>query len=266
MAVYKAPIKDIQFVLNEVIDVSKLAKLPGYEDATPDTIHAIVEEAAKLCENVLFPLNRTGDEEGCHYENGVVRTPKGFKEAYKQFAEGGWTGITCDPEFGGQGLPATVGFALQEMFTASNQAFAMYPGLSHGAYEALSRHGSDELKKRYLPKLVDGTWSGTMNLTEPHCGTDLGLLRTKAEPQADGSYSITGTKIFISAGEHDLSENIIHLVLARLPDAPDGTKGISLFIVPKFLVNADGSVGARNGVRLRRDRAQDGHPRPTRPA
>ena len=249
MAVYKAPIKDIQFVLNEVIDVAKLAKLPGYEDATPDTIHAIVEEAAKLCENVLFPLNRTGDEEGCHYENGVVRTPKGFKEAYKQFAEGGWTGITCDPEFGGQGLPATVGFALQEMFTAANQAFAMYPGLSHGAYEALSRHGSEELKKRYLPKLADGTWSGTMCLTEPHCGTDLGMLRTKAEPQADGSYSITGTKIFISAGEHDLTENIVHLVLARLPDAPGGTKGISLFIVPKFLPKADGSVGERNGIR-----------------
>ena len=249
MAVYKAPIKDIQFVLNEVIDVAKLAKLPGYEDATPDTIHAIVEEAAKLCENVLFPLNRTGDEEGCHYENGVVRTPKGFKEAYKQFAEGGWTGITCDPEFGGQGLPATVGFALQEMFTAANQAFAMYPGLSHGAYEALSRHGSAQLKKRYLPKLADGTWSGTMCLTEPHCGTDLGMLRTKAEPQADGSYSITGTKIFISAGEHDLTENIIHLVLARLPDAPGGTKGISLFIVPKFLPKADGSVGERNGIR-----------------
>ena len=249
MAVYKAPIKDIQFVLNEVIDVAKLAKLPGYEDATPDTIHAIVEEAAKLCENVLLPLNRTGDEEGCHYENGVVRTPKGFKEAYKQFAEGGWTGITCDPEFGGQGLPATVGFALQEMFTAANQAFAMYPGLSHGAYEALSRHGSEELKKRYLPKLADGTWSGTMCLTEPHCGTDLGMLRTKAEPQADGSYSITGTKIFISAGEHDLTENIVHLVLARLPDAPGGTKGISLFIVPKFLPKADGSVGERNGIR-----------------
>ena len=249
MAVYKAPIKDIQFVLNEVIDVAKLAKMPGYEDATPDTIHAIVEEAAKLCENVLFPLNRTGDEEGCHYENGVVRTPKGFKEAYKQFAEGGWTGITCDPEFGGQGLPATVGFALQEMFTAANQAFAMYPGLSHGAYEALSRHGSEELKKRYLPKLADVTWSGTMCLTEPHCGTDLGMLRTKAEPQADGSYSITGTKIFISAGEHDLTENIVHLVLARLPDAPGGTKGISLFIVPKFLPKADGSVGERNGIR-----------------
>ena len=180
MAVYKAPVKDIQFVLNEVLDVASLAKLPGYEDATPDTIQAIVEEAGKLCENVLFPLNRSGDEEGCHYENGVVRTPKGFKEAYQQFREGGWTAVTCDPEYGGQGLPATVGFALQEMFTASNQAFSMYPGLSHGAYEALSRHGSDELKKLYLPKLTDGTWSGTMCLTEPHCGTDLGMLRTKA--------------------------------------------------------------------------------------
>ena len=228
MAVYKAPLKDIQFVLNEVLDVSQLAKLPGYEDATPDTIHAIIEEAAKLCENVLFPLNRTGDEEGCTYENGVVRTPKGFKHAYDMFREGGWTAVTCDPEWGGQGLPATVGFALQEMFTASNQAFAMYPGLSHGAYEALSRHGSDELKKRYLPKLADGTWSGTMCLTEPHCGTDLGMLRTKAEPQADGSYAITGTKIFITAGEHDLTDNIVHLVLARLPDAPAGVKGISL--------------------------------------
>src|SRR5215213_4546783 len=249
MAVYKAPVKDIQFVLNEVLDVSSLAKLPGYEDATPDTIQAIVEEAAKLCENVLFPLNRSGDEEGCTYENGVVRTPKGFKHAYDMFREGGWTAMTCDPEYGGQGLPATVGFAVQEMFTASNQAFAMYPGLSHGAYEALSRHGSDELKKKYLPKLTDGTWTGTMCLTEPHCGTDLGMLRTKAEPQADGSYSITGTKIFISAGEHDLAENILHLVLARLPDAPGGTKGISLFLVPKFIPKADGSVGERNGIR-----------------
>ncbi|WP_428664552.1 acyl-CoA dehydrogenase C-terminal domain-containing protein [Reyranella sp.] len=249
MAVYKAPVKDIQFVLNEVLDVSSLAKLPGYEDATPDTIQAIVEEAGKLCENVLFPLNRTGDEEGCHYENGVVRTPKGFKEAYDQFREGGWTAVTCDPEYGGQGLPATVGFALQEMFTASNQAFSMYPGLSHGAYEALARHGSDELKKRYLPKLTDGTWSGTMCLTEPHCGTDLGMLRTKAEQQADGSWSITGTKIFISAGEHDLTENILHLVLARPEGAPGGTRGISLFLVPKFLPKADGSVGERNGIR-----------------
>jgi alkylation response protein AidB-like acyl-CoA dehydrogenase len=253
MAVYKAPLKDINFVLNEVLDVAKLAELPGYQDATPDTIQAILEEAAKLCENVLFPLNRTGDEEGCTYENGVVRTPKGFKQAYDMFREGGWTSVTCDPEYGGQGLPATVGFALEELFTASNQAFAMYPGLSHGVYEALSRHGSDELKKTYLPKLTEGTWTGTMCLTEPHCGTDLGMLRTRAEPQADGSYSITGTKIFISAGEHDLSDNIIHLVLARLPDAPGGTKGISLFLVPKFLPKTDGngqvSAGERNGIR-----------------
>ena len=249
MAVYKAPLKDIQFVMNEVLDVSSLSRLPGYEDATPDTIHAILEEAAKLCENVLFPLNRSGDEEGCTYENGVVRTPKGFKEAYAQFREGGWTAMTCSPEYGGQGLPATLGFAIQEMITASNQAFGMYPGLSHGAYEALSRHGTDELKKLYLPKLTDGSWSGTMCLTEPHCGTDLGMLRTRAEPQADGSYAITGTKIFISAGEHDLTENILHLVLARLPDAPGGTKGISLFLVPKFLPTADGKVGARNGIR-----------------
>ena len=249
MAVYKAPLKDINFVLNEVLDVSSLAKLPGYQDATPDVIQAILEEAAKLCENVLFPLNRSGDEEGCTYENGVVRTPKGFKDAYDKFRDGGWTAVSCDPEYGGQGLPATVGFALQEMFTASNQAFAMYPGLSHGAYEALSRHGSDELKKRYLPKLTDGTWTGTMCLTEPHCGTDLGMLRTKAELQADGSYSITGTKIFISAGEHDLAENILHLVLARPPDAPGGTKGISLFLVPKFLPKADGTLGERNAIR-----------------
>src|SRR5512143_23232 len=219
MAVYKAPLKDINFVLNEVLDVASLARLPGYEDPTPDTIQAILEEAAKLCENVLFPLNRSGDEEGCHYENGVVRTPKGFKEAYDQFRAGGWTAVTCDPEYGGQGLPATVGFALQEMFTASNQAFSMYPGLSHGAYEALSRHGSDELKKLYLPKLADGSWS------------------------------ITGTKIFISAGEHDLTENILHLVLARPEGAPGGTRGISLFLVPKFLPKSDGSVGERNGIR-----------------
>jgi alkylation response protein AidB-like acyl-CoA dehydrogenase len=249
MAVYKAPLKDIQFVLNEVLDVSSLAKLPGYEEATPDTIQAILEEAAKLCENVLFPLNRSGDEEGCTYENGVVRTPKGFREAYQQFREGGWTATTCDPAYGGQGLPATVGFAITEMITAANQSFGMYPGLSHGAYEALNTHGSEELKKLYLPKLTDGTWSGTMCLTEPQCGTDLGLIRTRAEPQADGSYAITGTKIFISAGEHDLTENIIHLVLARLPDAPGGTKGISLFLVPKFIPTPDGKVGERNEIR-----------------
>jgi alkylation response protein AidB-like acyl-CoA dehydrogenase len=249
MAVYKAPLKDIQFVMNEVLDVSSLSKLPGYEDATPDLIQTILEEAAKLCENVLFPLNRSGDEEGCHYENGVVRTPKGFKEAYDQFREGGWTATTCDPKYGGQGLPATVGFAVTEIITASNQAFGMYPGLSHGAYEALAQHGSDELKDLYLPKLADGSWSGTMCLTEPQCGTDLGLIRTKAEPRSDGAYDISGTKIFISAGEHDLTENILHLVLARLPDAPGGTKGISLFIVPKFIPTKDGEVGERNGIR-----------------
>ncbi|HTR83864.1 MAG TPA: acyl-CoA dehydrogenase C-terminal domain-containing protein [Reyranella sp.] len=249
MAVYKAPLKEMQFVLNEVLDVSSLAKLPGYEDATPDTIQAILEEAAKLCENVTFPLNRSGDEEGCHYENGVVRTPKGFKEAYDQYRDGGWTALSCDPRYGGQGLPATVSFLVQEMMTSANQAFAMYPGLTHGAYEALLAHGSEELKQRFLPKLTSGEWSGTMCLTEPHCGTDLGMLRTRAEPQADGSYAITGTKIFISAGEHDLTENIVHLVLARLPDAPGGTKGISLFIVPKFIPKADGSVGERNGIR-----------------
>jgi alkylation response protein AidB-like acyl-CoA dehydrogenase len=249
MAVYKAPLKDIQFVLNEVLDGASLADLPGYADATPDTVQAILEEAAKLCENVLFPLNRGGDEEGCTYENGVVRTPKGFKEAYRQFREGGWTAVTCDPAYGGQGLPATVGFAITEMITAANQSFGMYPGLSHGAYEALATHGSDALKNLYLPKLADGTWSGTMCLTEPQCGTDLGLVRTRAEPQADGSYAITGTKIFISAGEHDLTENIVHLVLARLPEAPGGTKGISLFLVPKFVPTADGGVGERNGIR-----------------
>jgi alkylation response protein AidB-like acyl-CoA dehydrogenase len=249
MATWKAPLKDIRFVMDEVIGVATLAEIPGYEDATPDTIHAVIEEAAKICENVLFPLNRSGDEEGCTYENGVVRTPKGFKEAYKQFRDGGWTSVTCAIEYGGQGLPATVGFALQELMTASNQSFGMYPGLSHGAYEALSRHGTEELKKTYLPKLTTGEWTGTMCLTEPHCGTDLGMLRTRAEPQADGSYAITGTKIFISCGEHDMADNIVHLVLARLPDAPGGTKGISLFLVPKFLPNSDGSVGQRNGIR-----------------
>jgi alkylation response protein AidB-like acyl-CoA dehydrogenase len=249
MATYKVPLKDMRFVLNEVIDVSRVSTLPGYADATPDLIDAILEEGAKLCENVLFPLNRSGDEEGCHYENGVVRTPKGFKEAYKQFVEGGWTNVTTDPKYGGQGLPATVGFVMQEMITSSNLSFGMYPGLSHGAYEALHAHANETIKQTYLPKLGEGVWSGTMCLTEPHCGTDLGMLRTKAEPRSDGGYDLSGTKIFISAGEHDLTENIIHLVLARLPDAPGGTKGISLFVVPKFLPTADGKAGERNGIR-----------------
>ena len=249
MATYKVPLKDMRFVLNEVIDVARVSALPGYAEATPDVIDAILEEGAKLCENVLFPLNRSGDEEGCHYENGVVRTPKGFKEAYRQFIEGGWTNVTTDPQYGGQGLPATVGFVMQEMITSSNLSFGMYPGLSHGAYEALHAHANETIKQTYLPKLGEGVWSGTMCLTEPHCGTDLGMLRTKAEPRSDGSYAISGTKIFISAGEHDLTENIIHLVLARLPDAPGGTKGISLFVVPKILPTADGKPGERNSIR-----------------
>ncbi|MFL5007527.1 MAG: acyl-CoA dehydrogenase C-terminal domain-containing protein [Microvirga sp.] len=250
MPTYKAPLDDVRFVLNEVFSVSRLAELPGHEDHTPDLIEAVLEEGAKLAENVLQPLNRSGDEEGCHYENGVVRTPAGFPEAYTKFIEGGWTGVSADPEYGGQGLPHVVNFLLEEFLCSANLSFGMYPGLSHGAYNALYLHGTDELKRAYLPKLVDGTWSGTMCLTEPHCGTDLGMIRTKAVPDDgdDGSFAITGTKIFISAGEHDLAENIVHLVLARIEGAPMGTKGISLFVVPKFLVGEDGSVGARNGV------------------
>jgi len=249
MATYKAPLKDMRFVLNEVLDFkASITALPSFGEVTPDLVDAILEEGAKLCENVLFPLNRPGDEEGCHYENGVVRTPTGFKVAYNAFIEGGWTNTTTDPHYGGQGLPATIGFAIQEMLSASNLSFGMYPLLSHGAYEALHVHGNDAIKQAYLPKLGQGTWSGTMCLTEPHCGTDLGLLRTKADPRGDGSYAITGTKIFISAGEHDLTENIVHLVLARLPDAPSRTRGISLFVVPKFLPK-DGNVGERNGIR-----------------
>src|SRR6267154_1308428 len=249
MTTYKAPLRDFRFVLDELLDVSAVAKLLGYEDATPEIFAAVLEEGGKLCEEVLFPLNRSGDEEGCTYENGVVRTPKGFKEAYQAFREGGWTALACDPAYGGQGLPHTLNFCLEEMICSANMSFGMYPGLSGGAYRALAMHGSDALKKRFLPHLVDGTWSGTMCLTEPQCGTDLGLIRSKAEPAGDGKYKISGTKIFISAGEHDLTENILHLVLARLPDAPSGTRGISLFLVPKFVVAADGRIGARNGVR-----------------
>ena len=248
MATYKAPLRDIRFVLHELLDSASLQTLPGYEQATPELMDAVIEEAAKLGENVLFPLNLSGDAEGCTYENGVVRTPKGFKEAYQQLIDGGWTGLACDPAYGGQGMPKLVGTVFEEVVSSSNIAFGMYPGLSHGAYRALHTHASDELKAQYLPHLVDGTWSGTMCLTESHCGTDLGLIRTKAEPADDGSYRITGTKIFISAGEHDLTENIIHLVLAKLPGAPPGTKGISLFVVPKFLPTAEGKAGPRNGL------------------
>lgn len=251
MPTYTAPLDNIRFVLHEVLNVGQLTQLPGYEEATVDTIDAIIEEGAKICQEVLFPLNQSGDKEGCTFENGVVRTPKGFKEAYAAFIEGGWTALNATPEFGGMGLPQTVQVVFQEMICAANMSFGMYPGLSHGAYDALLQHGSDELKARYLPKLIDGTWSGTMCLTEPHCGTDLGLIRTKAEPVGDGSYKITGTKIFISAGEHDLTENILHLVLAKLPDAPEGTRGISLFLVPKFFPKEENGVlkpGARNGA------------------
>ena len=247
MPAYTAPLRDMRFILHEVLDSAAVSALPGYDHVTPDLIDAVLEQAATLASEVVAPINLSGDAEGCHYENGVVRTPKGFKEAYRQFADGGWTSLSCNPEFGGQGMPHMVGTVFEEMMSGANLAFGMYPGLSHGAYRALEAHGSAELKAEYLPHLVDGSWSGTMCLTEPQCGTDLGLIRTRAEPAEDGSYRITGTKIFISAGEHDLTENIIHLVLAKLPGAPSGTRGISLFLVPKFLPR-DGKPGPRNGV------------------
>lgn len=248
MATYKAPLRDMRFVLFELMGGDNLPSLPGLQDFSRDLIDPVLEEAAKICEEVLHPLNRSGDEEGCTFENGVVRTPKGFQEAYNLFRDGGWTSLACDPAFGGQGVPESVNTLIIEMICSANLSFGMYPGLSHGAYVALHNYGTDALKQAYLPKLVDGTWAGTMCLTEPHCGTDLGLMRTKAIPQHDGSYKVTGTKIFISAGEHDLTENIVHLVLARLPDAPKGIKGISLFIVPKFMPQDDGTPGPRNGV------------------
>ena len=249
MPVYSPPIENIKFILHDVLNAEQLTELPGFEDANADLVDQILEEGGRICEEVLFPLNQSGDQEGCTYENGVVRTPKGFKEAYDTFAEGGWCGLSADPEYGGMGMPVLVNTVMQEMICSSNMSFGMYPGLSQGCYEALHHFGTDEQKQLYLPKLIEGTWSGTMCLTEPHCGTDLGLIKTKADPNDDGSYNITGTKIFISAGEHDLTDNIVHLVLAKLPDAPAGVRGISLFVVPKFLPNDDGSVGERNGVR-----------------
>ena len=248
MPVYKAPLREYRFLLHETFNMSQYAALPGFRDAPLDVVDAILDEAAKLSEEVLQPLNQIGDREGCKLENGVVTTPKGFREAYKTLVDGGWPALVADPAFGGQGLPNALGVIFNEMVSSANMAFGMYPGLSHGAYSALLHHGTEEQKKTYLPKLVSGEWTGTMNLTEPHCGTDLGLLRTKAVPQADGSYRITGTKIFISAGEHDLADNILHLVLARVEGAPQGIKGISLFLVPKYLLKDDGSLGARNGV------------------
>ena len=248
MPAYNAPLREIRFVLNEVLKVEQLTELPDFADATPDVVDAILEEAAKFCSQELQPLNHPGDEEGCHFDNGTVTTPKGFKEAYAKFVEGGWAGLPCDPAYGGQGLPKAINFAVEEMICSANLSFGMYPGLSNGAYNVLHLHGTDEQKQAYLPKLVSGVWSGTMCLTEPQCGTDLGLIKTRAEPQGDGSYAITGTKIFISAGEHDLTENIIHLVLARLPDAPAGIRGISLFVCPKFLPDKSGNPGTRNQV------------------
>jgi alkylation response protein AidB-like acyl-CoA dehydrogenase len=248
MPIYKAPLADMHFVLHELYDSKIIAELPGCEEFTPELLDSVLEEAAKFAEGVLFPLNQSGDLEGCTYENGGVRTPVGFKEAYKCFREGGWTSMASHPEFGGQGLPIASSLLVEEMLCSANVAFGLYPGLSHGAYLALYHHGTAAQKRTYLPKLVSGEWSGTMCLTEAHCGTDLGMLRTKATPSGDGSYALSGSKVFISAGEHDLTENIIHLVLARLPGAPVGVKGISLFVVPKFLVKEGGALGPRNDV------------------
>jgi acyl-CoA dehydrogenase len=249
MPTYKAPVDDVLFLLNDVLHLDRYGNLPGFADASPDVVEAVLREAGKFSEEVLTPLNRIGDKEGCtRHPDSSVTTPKGFKDAYKQLVDGGWIGISVPAEFGGQGLPSVMTQLVNEFLCSGNMAFAMYPGLTQGAIAALLTHASPEIKAKYLPKMVAGTWTGTMNLTEPYCGTDLGLLRTKAVNQSDGSYKITGTKIFISAGEHDLSENIIHLVLARIEGAPAGTKGISLFVVPKVMVKDDGSLGERNAV------------------
>ena len=251
MPTYTPPLRDMQFVMHEVLKiVDEYKAMPRHADVDADTINAILEEGGKFASEVTFPLNIGGDEEGCtlNRETHEVTTPKGFKAAYAKYVEGGWAALSCDPDYGGQGLPFAVNQCVYEMLNSANQAWTMYPGLSHGAYEALHTHGTEEQKRLYLPKLVSGEWTGTMCLTEPHCGTDLGLLRTRAELQADGSYRLTGNKIFISAGEHDLTENIVHLVLARLPDAPQGSKGISLFAVPKYNVGKDGNIGSRNGI------------------
>ena len=247
MTSYTAPLKDMAFLLHNVLKIDA-SDIPGYADLDPGFTAAVLEEAGKLATDVLEPLNAVGDREGCTLENGVVRTPTGFKAAFDQLREGGWPALDCDPAYGGQGLPYLMGTAVGEILVSANMAFNMYQGLTHGAYSAIHAHGSEAQKALYLPKMVTCDWTGTMNLTEPHCGTDLGLMRTRAEQQADGSYRITGTKIFISAGEHDMADNIIHLVLAKAPGGGEGTKGISLFIVPKFLVNADGSLGARNSL------------------
>ena len=249
MPIYKAPVNDTLFILNDVLALERYNNLPGFADATGDMLEAIAGEAAKLAEEVLFPVNLSGDQEGCkRHDDATVTTPKGFREAFDHYHQGGWIGLAVPEEFGGQGLPYVLHTAVGEYMSSANMALTMYPGLTQGAIAAILVHGSDEQKAAYLPKMVEGTWTGTMNLTEPHCGTDLGLLRTKAVPQGDGSYKISGQKIFISAGDHDMSENIVHLVLARIEGAPEGTKGISLFIVPKFMLKDDGTPGTKNGV------------------
>ena len=243
MPTYQAPVDDALFLINDVFHIERYDNVPGFADASPDLVGAILEEAGKFCSEVLTPLNRIGDKQGCkRHDDGSVTTPEGFKDAFKRLVEGGWIGLSCPTDFGGQGLPVLVNQLITEFLASANMAFTMYAGLTQGAIAAIYVHGSPEQKAAYLPNLIAGHWTGTMNLTEPHCGTDLGLLRTKAVPQPDGSYKITGTKIFISAGEHDLADNIIHLVLARIEGAPAGTRGISLFIVPKFLINPDGSI------------------------
>jgi acyl-CoA dehydrogenase len=249
MPVYKAPVDSVLFLLKDVLGYERFANLPGFSDAPIDTVEAVLGEAARFCEEVLQPLNRSGDSEGCRRnDDGTVTTPAGFKDAYRSYSEAGWVGLAADPQYGGQGLPYTLAAVLNEFVTSANMAWGMYPGLTQGAIAALLQHGSDEQKAFYLPKLVSGEWSGTMNLTEPHCGTDLGLIKTKAVPAGDGSYRISGQKIFISAGEHDLTSNIVHLVLARIEDAPEGTKGLSLFVVPKILPDANGKLGSPNAL------------------
>ncbi|PXX97428.1 acyl-CoA dehydrogenase C-terminal domain-containing protein [Halomonas sp. LBP4] len=246
---YQPPLRDLRFVMDEMLDYpAHYARLPGGEEASPDVVAAILEEGARFTREVLLPLNQSGDREGCLLEGGEVKAPKGFREAYQQYVEGGWPSLAADPEHGGQGLPHSLAMVLSEMICATNLAWGMYPGLSHGAADALRHHGTEEQRATYLTKLVEGVWTGTMCLTEPHCGTDLGLIKTRAVPNDDGSHAVTGTKIFISAGEHDLAENIVHLVLAKLPDAPEGSKGISLFVVPKYLPTETGEPGERNGV------------------
>ncbi|MFW6300215.1 MAG: acyl-CoA dehydrogenase family protein, partial [Oceanicaulis sp.] len=248
MPQYRAPLRDHHFVLNDLLNVQQYSDLPSFSEASEDIVSAVLEEGAKFCENVLHPLNPVGDQQGCRLSNGEVTVPDGFKDAYKQMTEGGWTALSADPTYGGQGLPQYLNLAFNEMVTSSNMAFGMYPGLTGGATHALMIGGSDAQKELYLPKMISGEWSGTMNLTEPHCGTDLGMLRTKAVPNGDGSYAITGQKIWISAGEHDMSGNIIHLVLARIEGAPEGVKGISLFVVPKFIPDENGEPGQRNDL------------------